>query len=126
MLVADLSSYGASAPSVEVERRKLRVLELMRFKEFRQTMLEKLKRKATAVGKGAIESEASRTSNQESSDTAALRLPSSSFLQTPGMVSKRGSIESHTGSSEAESGDKEGKGTANADESVDINVDVQV
>uniref|UniRef100_A0AC35FL02 Uncharacterized protein n=1 Tax=Panagrolaimus sp. PS1159 TaxID=55785 RepID=A0AC35FL02_9BILA len=134
MLVADLNSFGASAPSIEVERRKLRVLELMRFKEFRQTMLEKLKRKATAVGKGGI-------NKSDDDGTTTARLPSSSFLQTPGNVSKRGSIESHPETeNEKESGNKRSIDpetenekesgnksiAANSEESVDINIDVQV
>lgn len=122
MLVADLMGLGASAPSIEVERRKLRVLELMRFKEFRQTMLEKLKRKATAVGKGKD------GENEKDENVTTARLPSSSFLQTPGTVSKRGSVESHTGSSNVEVDEKESinKSIAGNEESVDINVDVQV
>ncbi|CAD5207349.1 unnamed protein product [Bursaphelenchus okinawaensis] len=45
ILVTDLINCGASEYHIETERRKLRILELARFKQFRLTMLDKLKRK---------------------------------------------------------------------------------
>uniref|UniRef100_A0A7E4VU99 FSA_C domain-containing protein n=1 Tax=Panagrellus redivivus TaxID=6233 RepID=A0A7E4VU99_PANRE len=128
MLVADLSAYGVDAPSVEVERRKLRVLELMRFKEFRQTMLEKLKRKTTVVR------DAKPKSNAAADSTKTAKLPTTPFLQAPGAVSavkQRDSAESHTGSetdiTERENApNKSGVKAANVEESVDINIDVQI
>uniref|UniRef100_A0A1I7S228 FSA_C domain-containing protein n=1 Tax=Bursaphelenchus xylophilus TaxID=6326 RepID=A0A1I7S228_BURXY len=45
ILVTDLKNCGASEYNIELERRKLRILELARFKQFRLTMLDKLKRK---------------------------------------------------------------------------------
>ncbi|KAE9555244.1 hypothetical protein FO519_001495 [Halicephalobus sp. NKZ332] len=119
MLVADLSSYGVCAPSVEVERRKLRVLELMRFKEFRQTMLEKLKRKTTTVVAGKPKPGAQTRSAPELKTT---------FLQPSAnpIGEKRSSVESTTSIPETE-GEKDGtKAASSIDESVDMNIDVQI
>lgn len=43
VLVTDLMNLGASEFAIEQERRKLRILELLRFKNFRQTIWDKLK-----------------------------------------------------------------------------------
>lgn len=46
LLVTDFISCGASEPMIEKERQKLRQLELMRFKEFRHSVIEKFRKKA--------------------------------------------------------------------------------
>ncbi|VDO44932.1 unnamed protein product [Onchocerca flexuosa] len=46
VLVTDLMQCGASEPAIEKERRTLRKLESARFKQFRKSIIEKLKRNA--------------------------------------------------------------------------------
>lgn len=46
VLVTDLMQCGASEPAIEKERRKLRKLESARFRQFRKSIMEKLKRNA--------------------------------------------------------------------------------
>lgn len=45
VLVTDLMNLGASEFAIEQERRKLRILELSRFKHFRQTIWDKIRQK---------------------------------------------------------------------------------
>lgn len=45
VLVTDLMNLDASEFTIEQERRKLRILELSRFKNFRQTIWDKIKQK---------------------------------------------------------------------------------
>lgn len=49
LLVTDLISVNANEPTIEKERQKLRQLELMRFKEFRHSMLEKFRKKTDSL-----------------------------------------------------------------------------
>jgi hypothetical protein len=49
LLVTDFISCHASEPMIEKERQKLRLLELMRFKEFRHSVLEKFRKKADSL-----------------------------------------------------------------------------
>ncbi|VDN01800.1 unnamed protein product [Thelazia callipaeda] len=55
VLVNDLVQCGASEPAIEKERRTLRKLESARFKQFRKSMLEKLKRNAIRQRKKLME-----------------------------------------------------------------------
>ncbi|KAK5982618.1 hypothetical protein GCK32_004239 [Trichostrongylus colubriformis] len=51
-LVSDLVACKASEKRVEAERSKLRQYELMRFKEFRRSMIEKIRRRKNTGNKG--------------------------------------------------------------------------
>lgn len=55
VLVTDLMQCRASEPAIEKERRKLRKLELARFKQFRKSVLDKLKRNAIRQKKRTLE-----------------------------------------------------------------------
>lgn len=49
LLVTDFIAVNADETTIEKERQKLRQLELMRFKEFRHSMLEKFRKKADSL-----------------------------------------------------------------------------
>ncbi|XGW26571.1 hypothetical protein V3C99_007295 [Haemonchus contortus] len=51
-LVSDLIACKASEKRIEAERSKLRQYELMRFKEFRRSMIEKIRRRRNTGNKG--------------------------------------------------------------------------
>ncbi|VDK65860.1 unnamed protein product [Onchocerca ochengi] len=55
VLVTDLMQCGASEPAIEKERRTLRKLESARFKQFRKSIIEKLKRNAIRQRKKLME-----------------------------------------------------------------------
>uniref|UniRef100_A0A915Q466 DNA mismatch repair proteins mutS family domain-containing protein n=1 Tax=Setaria digitata TaxID=48799 RepID=A0A915Q466_9BILA len=55
VLVTDLMQCGASEPAIEKERRTLRKLESARFKQFRKSIIEKLKRNAVRQRKKLME-----------------------------------------------------------------------
>ncbi|KAL6737884.1 hypothetical protein Aduo_011490 [Ancylostoma duodenale] len=51
-LVSDLVACKASEKRIEAERKKLRQYELIRFKEFRRSMIEKIRRRKNTANKG--------------------------------------------------------------------------
>ncbi|EPB75014.1 hypothetical protein ANCCEY_05883 [Ancylostoma ceylanicum] len=51
-LVSDLIACKASEKRIEAERKKLRQYELIRFKEFRRSMIEKIRRRKNTANKG--------------------------------------------------------------------------
>uniref|UniRef100_A0A8L7TDP8 FSA_C domain-containing protein n=1 Tax=Brugia malayi TaxID=6279 RepID=A0A8L7TDP8_BRUMA len=55
VLVTDLMQCGASEPAIEKERRTLRKLESARFRQFRKSIIEKLKRNASRQRKKLME-----------------------------------------------------------------------
>lgn len=55
VLVTDLMQCGASEPAIEKERRTLRKLESARFKQFRNSIIGKLKRNAVRQRKKLME-----------------------------------------------------------------------
>uniref|UniRef100_A0A1I7VD79 FSA_C domain-containing protein n=1 Tax=Loa loa TaxID=7209 RepID=A0A1I7VD79_LOALO len=55
VLVTDLMQCGASEPAIEKERRTLRKLESARFRQFRKSIIEKLKRNAIRQRKKLME-----------------------------------------------------------------------
>ncbi|EJW79808.1 hypothetical protein WUBG_09283, partial [Wuchereria bancrofti] len=122
VLVTDLMQCGASEPAIEKERRTLRKLESARFRQFRKSIIEKLKRNASRQRKKLMEPkksvgnhEARQVVNllsEQSDDPSQITdTPKKSVLglQLSGLPSSGRSSESNVMSS-----------------TVDMNIDVQV
>uniref|UniRef100_A0A158Q731 FSA_C domain-containing protein n=1 Tax=Elaeophora elaphi TaxID=1147741 RepID=A0A158Q731_9BILA len=132
VLVTDLMQCGASEPAIEKERRTLRKLESARFKQFRKSIIEKLKRNAVRQRKKLMEPKKSvgthetrqvvNTLSSEQSDdqsqisSVAAKKNVSLGLQLGGMPksSERGSLSGRSSESNVMAS------------TVDMNIDVQV
>ncbi|KAL3998683.1 Fragile site-associated protein C-terminus family protein [Acanthocheilonema viteae] len=132
VLVTDLMQCGASEPAIEKERRTLRKLESARFKQFRKSIIEKLKRNAVRQQKKLMEPKKSVRTHEtkqmanifssEQSDgpsemsSIAAKKNASLDLQLGGLrkTSERGSLSGRSSESNAMAS------------TVDMNIDVQV
>ncbi|CAG9534922.1 unnamed protein product [Cercopithifilaria johnstoni] len=130
VLVTDLMQCGASEPAIEKERRTLRRLESARFKQFRKSIIGKLKRNAVRQRKKLMEPKkpvetheakqvvnilSSEQSDDPSGDATAKKNMSLS-LQLGGLLqnSERGSLSGRSSESNIMAS------------TVDMNIDVQV
>ncbi|PIO64311.1 hypothetical protein TELCIR_14066 [Teladorsagia circumcincta] len=85
-LVSDLVGCKASEKRVEAERSKLRQYELMRFKEFRRSMIEKIRRRKDTGNKGERRPRVSIESGRCTLRTALKQ--EASLIMMPAMVKK--------------------------------------
>jgi reverse gyrase len=99
--VTDLINDGKSEYEIEMARNKLRVYELARFKQFRRTMIEKLRPKMAQKG------------------SAQLTPQNSQQKQQSGFAQIREASTSSTSNGQTSA-------LKTATESVDLNIDVQV
>ncbi|KHN73253.1 Uncharacterized protein Tcan_11964, partial [Toxocara canis] len=135
VLVTDLMQCRASEPAIEKERRKLRKLELARFKQFRKSVLDKLKRNAIRQKKRTLEpkksvdgcgsklASESASPNQSGDDRLMSRRCAHSRSRSPSAAAS-----SYSASRIQQSSDGLGRlsDTSIAGDVVDMDIDVQV
>ncbi|KAI1727267.1 hypothetical protein Ddc_04564 [Ditylenchus destructor] len=138
VLVTDLMNLGASEFAIEKERRKLRILELARFKQFRQSVWEKIRQKVHrnrnntdesnntvnyAVLGGDVDSASKHADSGRQHSRTLLSANSSSTVTTATTSSQL--VSNLTVDSILPSGSKPSMQTI-ASESVDMNIDIQI
>jgi hypothetical protein len=129
MLVTDLIHCGTSELTIESERRKLRILELLRFKHFRKTMLEKLRPKVIRGSDGKSVPLSRMTSGSD------LNTPNNLALPPNGQLTSMDTTTSETSKTDAsvtasmilENGEmEENIKNSTSTPNVDMNIDAQV
>uniref|UniRef100_F1KPJ4 Bridge-like lipid transfer protein family member 1 C-terminal domain-containing protein n=1 Tax=Ascaris suum TaxID=6253 RepID=F1KPJ4_ASCSU len=135
VLVTDLMQCRASEPAIEKERRKLRKLELARFKQFRKSVLDKLKRNAIRQKKRTLEPRKSedRLGSRPTSESASSKQNSEErWLSRRHAASRSRSPSAVTPTSSASRIQQHSDGLARMSDSnvpgdlVDMDIDVQV
>ncbi|KAI1727949.1 hypothetical protein DdX_00092 [Ditylenchus destructor] len=136
VLVTDLMNLGASEFAIEKERRKLRILELARFKQFRQSVWEKIREKVhrnrnntdesnNTVNYAALADDVDSTSKHPDSGRQHSRTLLSANSSSTATTATSSQLVSNLTVDSILPGGKPAVQTI-ASESVDMNIDIQI